>query len=101
MEVTGVSLRAALSSLPGTRLAAVTAIRDQADADCAPGRGPGALAGPPAVLSPCVGLCCGWNSAGHGEGGLASGLQKKKHGLESVAEKRMLLSPQLKSLQVL
>lgn len=87
MEVTGVSLRAALSTLLGTRLAAVTAVCDQADADRAPGRGLGALAGPLAVLSPCVGLCRGWDSAGHGEGGLGSGLQIKKHSLESVTGK--------------
>lgn len=87
VEVTGVSLCAALPSLPGTRLAAVTAVRDQADAGRAPRWGLGALAGPPAVLGPCVGLCRGWDSAAHGEGGLASGLQTKKHSLESVTEK--------------
>lgn len=87
MEVTGVSLRAALSTLLGTRLAAVTAVCDQADANRAPGWGLGALAGPLAVLSPCVGLCRGWDSAGHGEGGLGSGLQIKKHSLESVTGK--------------
>lgn len=87
MEVTGVSLCAALPSLLGTRLAAVTAVRHQADAGRAPRRGPGALAGPPAVLSPCVGLCRGWDRAAHAQGGLASGLQTKKHSLESVTEK--------------
>lgn len=75
VEVTGVRLSAALPSLPGTGLAAVTAIRDQADAQRAAGWGPGALAGPPAELSPCVGLWRGWDGAAHGEGALGSGLQ--------------------------
>lgn len=92
MEVTGVRLSAALPSLPGTGLAAVTAIRDQADAQRAAGWGPGALAGPPAELSPCVGLWRGWDGAAHGEGALGSGLQAKKHSLESVTEKRGLQS---------
>lgn len=104
MEVTGVSLRAALSTLLGTRLAAVTAVCDQADADRAPGWGLGALAGPLAVLSPCVGLCRGWDSAGHGEGGLGSGLQIKKQlgerHREMEVENPVVFSPQVKSPQV-
>lgn len=87
MEVAGVSLGAALSALLGAGLAAVTAVRDQADAERAARRGPRALAGPPAVLSPRVGLCAGWDSAAHAQGGLGSGLQTKKHSLESVTEK--------------
>lgn len=87
MEVAGVGLGAALPALPGTGLAALTAICHQADAGWAARRGPWALARPPAVLAPCVGLCRGRDRAGHGEGRLGSDLQGKRHGLESVKGK--------------
>lgn len=88
MEITGVGLSATFSTLLGTRLAAVAAVCDQADAYRAPRWGLRTLAWPLTVLSPRVGLCRGRDGGGHGGGGLGNGLQTKKHSLESVPEKR-------------
>lgn len=87
VEVTGVGLSATFSSLLGTCLAAVAAVCDQADAYRASRRGLRTFARPLTVLSPRVSLCCGRDGGGHGGGGLGSGLQTKKHSLESVPEK--------------
>lgn len=90
MRVAGVGLGAALAALAGAGRAAAAAVRHQADSQRAPRRGPRALARPPAERPPSVGLCRGGDSAGHGRGGLRSGLQAKKHSLDGVAEKRGL-----------
>lgn len=87
MRVAGVGLGAALAALPGAGRAAAAAVRHQADSQRAARRGPRALARPPAELATCGGLCRGWDGAGHGEGGLGSGLQAKEHSLDGVTEK--------------
>ena len=90
VDITNVGLGAVLSCLLGTHLAAVTAVREQADARRAYGDRLGTLAWPLTVLFPGVSLgrrgggrgqhgCGGGQVGWRGGGVLGSGLWKRKH----------------------